>query len=420
MKNISSLLKPALLLSLLLLASGSASAEIIYVVNSQSRTLSRIDTSTDTVNNSFALLGNVPNKIVVDNDYIWAVNSGDNAIQKIDRDSGNTLSNIFIGPGVNPWDAVLHEGMLYVSGLFTGKVYRVDLTSGSVTGSVSVGTAPEALLVMGNKLYVCNSGNYAQNYAGSSVSVIDLISFTKLRDIPVSPNPQYLALQDGALHVSCTGNWADIAGSICVIDSSSDSLIQTIPLGGTPGRIWIADSELALVADSNGINLFSYDPVNYSILHGISNPLPNGGSEVVGNSSLIAVLAPNWSANGTVKLLHPDLSFWKDYTVALMSTDLKLAPEPTSNQDPQLSLPVLQVYPNPLSGGSVLTFKADKQLKGELQIFNLRGQMVERYDIEGKDISLRNLKLGTGVYFYRLQVKPASAASYQGKFMVVN
>ena len=297
MKNISSLLKPALLLSILLLASGFASAEIIYVVNSQSRTLSRIDTLSDTVDNSFASLGNVPNKIVVDNDFIWAVNSGDNAIQKIERTSGNTMSNIFIGPGVNPWDAVLHEGKLYVSGLFTGKVYRVDLTSGSVTGSVSVGTAPEALLVLGNKLYVTCSGNYANNYAGSAVAVVDLDTFSLDQSIPVNPNPQYLAAYNGKLHVSCTGNWADIAGSICIIDPDVNSIVHTIELGGTPGRIWIAGSGPALVADSSGMQLFSYDPDSYEILHGLSNPLPNGGSEVDGNSSLIAVLSPNWSSN---------------------------------------------------------------------------------------------------------------------------
>ena len=420
MKYIPKILKPALLISLLILGSGFASAEIIYVVNSQSRTLSRIDTSTDTVDNSFASLGNVPNKIVVDNDFIWAVNSGDNAIQKIDRSSGNTLSNIFIGPGTNPWDAVRHEDNLYVTGLFTGKVYRVNTLSGTVTGSVNVGTAPEALHVIGTKLYVSNAGDYANNYTGSSVSVIDLDSFSLVNSIVVNANPQYLASFEGKLHVSCTGNWIDIAGSICIIDTDSDSIVHTIELGGTPGKIWIANSDLALVADSGGTNLFSYDPESYEILHGTSDPLPNGGSEVLGNDNLIAVLAPNWSGNGSVKLLNRDLSLWKIYTVAMMPTDLKLGAESSTSDDLVQSIPNLRVYPNPVKRNSDLSFASDQVLKGELRIYNLKGQQIAKRQLDGKNLSLTDLSLVSGVYFYRLQdIDPASAI-FTGKFMVIN
>ncbi|MDZ4121591.1 MAG: hypothetical protein U1C33_04180, partial [Candidatus Cloacimonadaceae bacterium] len=332
----------------------TAHAEILYVVNSQSRTLSRIDTSTDVVNNSFASLGNVPNKIVVDTDFIWSVNSGDNAVQKISRETGAILANILIAIGSNPWDAVLHQNNLYVTGLFTGKVYRLDTISGTVTGNVSVGTAPEALLVLGNKLYVSNAGNYTQNYAGSSVSVIDLDSFTLLSTIPVSANPQYLASHNGMLHVSCTGNWTDIGGAVCIIDPATDTLVHTIEIGSTPGRIWIANQSLAYVADSNGMYLFSYHPETYQLLYGSSNPLPDGGSEIVGNSSLIAILSPNWSGNGTVKIFHPDLTPWKQYTVAMMPTDLKMYSAPTNAYDPVLQIPKLSVYPNPARQGTTL------------------------------------------------------------------
>ena len=405
---------------LLALFSSFALAETIYVVNSQSRTLSRIDSISDVVNNQFATLGNVPNKIVVDNSYIWSVNSGDNAVQKIDRITGTSLANIFLGAGVNPWDACRHEDKLYVTGLFSGKVYRVDATLGIVSGNVSVGTAPEALQVIGNKLYVSNAGNYAQNYVGSSISVIDLDSFTVLHTIPVPANPQYLASYNGMLHVSCTGNWADIGGAICIIDPDSNSVVHTIELGGTPGRIWIANPNLALVADSNGMHLFSYDPQSYEILHGASNPLPGGGSEVDGNADFIAVLVPNWSGNGEVKLLHNDLNVWKQYTVAMMPTDLKLGHDPVANDDLVLQVPSIKAYPNPVQRDAKLSFASDQQLSGVIRIYNLKGQQLASQDMGGKDISLKDLDLRAGLYFYHFYEAGHNKAVYTGKFLVVN
>ena len=413
------ILRSMLVTCCLLLISGFAFANILYVVNSQSRTISRIDPSTDSVNNSFASLGNVPNKIVLSEDYIWSVNSGDNAVQKISRATGATISNIHVGNGTNPWDAILHEEYLYVTGLFSGKVYKIDTLSGSVVGNVIVGTAPEALHVIGNKLYVTNAGNYAQNYAGSSVSVIDLASFSVQTTIPVSSNPQYLASHNGLLHVSCTGNWVDVGGAICIIDPATDTLIQTINLGGTPGKIWIASPSLALVADSNGAYLYSYHPETHAIIHGVQNPIPNGGSEIVGNSSFIAVLAPNWSGNGTLKLLHPDLSAWKQFTVALMPTDLKMYQDPTSAFDTLLPSPSLSVFPNPVRRGQKLEFSSSEALLGELCVYNTRGQKVASHHFDGQKSASQLVDLPSGVYFYRVSGPNPKSASMSGRFVVL-
>ena len=66
------------LLSLFLML--QLSAAYLYVINSESRTLSRIDTETNEVNNNFAQLGLTANLMDLDADHIWVVCSGDNAI----------------------------------------------------------------------------------------------------------------------------------------------------------------------------------------------------------------------------------------------------------------------------------------------------------------------------------------------------
>lgn len=400
----------------LLLSSYGLSAQVFYVVNSQSRTLSRIDLAANTVNNSFASLGNVPNKIVLDGEHIWCVNSGDNAVQKISRLSGQTESNIFVGMGANPWDAVKYGDYLYVTGLVSGKVYKTNTITGSVVASLSVGTAPEALYIVGDKLYVSNAGNYANDYMGSSVSVINLESFELIKSIAVSANPQYLSYLDGKLHVSCTGNWANIGGAICIIDTQTDQLIHTIALGGTPGSILIASDELAYVADSNGINLYSYDPVNYTVFHGSQNPIGNGGSEIAGNSSLIAVLSPNWGSNGSLKIFNEDLSPAGQYTVAMTPTDLKMWIEPSSIDDSNLPNPGFRVYPNPVKMGGSLCIETDKPLVGELQIYNLRGQLILESAFSGKATLNLPQNLSSGIYLYK--VFEGSRSYSSGRFVI--
>lgn len=416
------ILQAILLVYLCLLSTSFVYAETLFVVNSSSRTLSKIDTHTDVVINNFATLGNVPNKIVLDGNYLWSVNSGDNSLQKIDRQSGTTIANILVANSSNPWDAVLHGENLYVSGLFSGKVYRVNAQSGSVTGWVTVGTAPEALCVSGDKLYVSNAGNYSQDYTGSSVSVIDLPSFSLLATIPVNKNPQYLTLHNGLLHVSCTGNWADIGGSICVIDTNTDVVVNTIPIGGGTGSIWISPLNEALVADSNGANLYRYNAMDFSVLNSSANPLSSGGSEVCGSASFVATLQPNWGDNGTVKILHPDLSYWKQYTVGLYPTDIKVYASPSPIQD-EVQMPglVLSASPNPVQSGQLLKLKAPFSLHAELKIYNLKGELLTKENMNGSDIAFSTAGLANGCYFYKLSGTDSQSKSlfYTGKFVIL-
>lgn len=390
-------------------------AQTLFVVNSQSRTLSRIDLSTDIVNNNFASLGNIPNKVLVTEDHLWVVNSGDNSLQKISAHTGSTLANHFVAIGSNPWDCVLHNGYLYITGLMTSKVYKMDALTGTVVNSVNVGVSPGALFVQNGKLYVCNAGNYVTNYAGSSVSVVDLGSFSVINTIPSSANPQYLAEHNGLIHVSCTGNWSDIAGAICVIDPATDELIQTIPIGGTPSKIWINPIGIAYVGDGNGSSLYSYNANDFSLLNPAANPLALAASEVVGNSSMIALLSPQWGENATLRILHPDLSPWKNFTVRMMPTDLKLQNTASGNGSEVNTPPALMLYPNPAKTGAIVTIFSKESDFGQLEIYNIRGQMVGLSTLIRGKAEIPTAGLPSGAYFYKLNT---AEGNQTGRFVV--
>jgi hypothetical protein len=407
------------LLFLLFLWANLSSA-IIYVVNSESRTISRIDTATDIVQNNFAQLGIIPNKVIVDDNFLWSVNSGDNALQKISRQTGTTLANILIESGCNPWDAVQHEGYMYVTGLFTDKVYKVNLSTNTVYGFVNVGISPEALCVYNGVLFVTNTGGYQNNYANSSVSVIDLNSFQLITTIPVSPNPQYIIESEGLIHVSCTGNWVSTMGAVCVIDPIALQMTQTINLGGSLGNIWVKGLQ-AFVSDAGGYNLYSYNADDYSIINGSSNPLSPGGSVIWGDNDLIALLYPNWGNSGKVKILHPDLTFWKEYTVGMTPTDLKFWMETSSLTTESQPNPIkVTVFPNPAQMNSEITFVTGKAVSGKLSIYNIKGQQILSQDFTHSKAQVLAQDIikqyGSGQYLYKIT---SPQGNKTGKLLIV-
>nr|MDK2850725.1 hypothetical protein [Candidatus Cloacimonadota bacterium] len=407
-----------LILIAVMLCVNILNADLIWVVNSQSRTLSRIDLETDLVQNTFAILGYVPNKVIVGEDVLWVVNSGDNAIQKLDKSTGAQLGNYLVELGSNPWDAIYHDGYLYISGLFTSKVYKMDAFNGIVHAEVNVGFAPEALVIAGNKLYVSNSGNYAQNYVGSSVSVIDLESFETINLIETGLNPQYLTAQGEYVYVSCTGNWTDAPGQVDVINTSTDEIIHTIALGGTPGNIYIDSEGIAWVADSSGMSLYAYDTEDFSMIYNAQNPFQIGASAVAGTQNKLAVLTPNWGSNAIVKILNSDLSIAKEFTVGMMPTDMKL--EETSSVSTTDDLVVnapLKPYPNPAHRSDHIVIKRDSASKAQVSIYNVRGQKVETYELEGTELKLDASHFPAGMYFLKIT---SPNQQHSGKFVVLN
>ena len=75
-----------------------------------------------------------------------------------------------------------------------GYVAKVDLNSLQVVDTCDVGYQPEEMVVVGNKLYVANSGGYRVPNYDNTVSVIDLNTFTEIKKITVGINLHRMAI----------------------------------------------------------------------------------------------------------------------------------------------------------------------------------------------------------------------------------
>lgn len=103
-----------------------------------------------------------------------------------------------------------------------GSVYEIDTATLAITREVKVGHQPDELCICNNRIYVCNSGGYLTDRYDSTVSVIDLHSFTEIEKIPVGLNPTRIRLdQQGHLWVAVQGNYADAEQMLVILDNSA-------------------------------------------------------------------------------------------------------------------------------------------------------------------------------------------------------
>ena len=129
-----------------------------------------------------------------------------------------------------------------------GSVYKVDTLTLQKLDSVSVGYQPEEMAVVGNRLYVANSGGYqgmtGQGYE-STVSVVDLQTMQETGRIVVAPNLHHLKADGhGQLWVTSRGNYMDLDSRLYWLEPAADGTMQ---LGG---ELQQAVSDLCIVGDS--------------------------------------------------------------------------------------------------------------------------------------------------------------------------
>lgn len=101
-----------------------------------------------------------------------------------------------------------------------GSVFEIDTATLAITREVKVGHQPDELCIVDDRLYVCNSGGYLTNRYDSTLSVIDLASFTEIGKIPVGLNPTRVRVDNQKqLWVCCQGNYAAVKPAVVVVDN---------------------------------------------------------------------------------------------------------------------------------------------------------------------------------------------------------
>ncbi|MGQ7855882.1 DUF5074 domain-containing protein [Pedobacter sp. WC2501] len=179
-----------------------------------------------TVNPAVTLgLGDVGNDIKIYGAKMYVVVNGSNKVEILNASNARQVAKLEIN---NPRYVTFYKNFAYITS-YDGYVAMVDTTAlSTIKTKIMVGNQPEEMAVVGNKLYVANSGGYNYPNYDRTVSVIDLTNNTEIKKIDVAINLDRLrADQYGDIYVSSRGQMDQsgeyiINPSLFVIDTKTD------------------------------------------------------------------------------------------------------------------------------------------------------------------------------------------------------
>ena len=188
-------------------------------------------------------LGDVGNDIVVVGNEVWMAINNSGIVEVVSARDETEIAAVQVPTPrniafdgtyayVTSWAGAYanYDSNNYVSEFKNpkGQVYRINLSTKKVEGSVEVGYQPEGIACYNGKLYVANSGGISSqlppNYTyDNTVSVIDTKSFkvTKTIDVQVNLKGVY-SDGKGNIYVTTLGNYWDIHSGVYLIDSSDN------------------------------------------------------------------------------------------------------------------------------------------------------------------------------------------------------
>jgi len=171
-------------------------------------------------------LGDVGNDLKAYGSKLYCVVTGSNTVEVMNLSTGESVKQIPLS-NKQPRRIAFWKNKAYVC-CWDGTVVQIDTASLTVEKTVKVGRNPEDLCASNGKLYVSNSGGLDYPNYDSTVSVVDLTTFTELKKMSVGLNPCRIQADDyGNVYLIVTGDYYDAFAEFKCISSQSDTVTHT-------------------------------------------------------------------------------------------------------------------------------------------------------------------------------------------------
>ncbi|RZL48676.1 MAG: YncE family protein [Pedobacter sp.] len=206
-------------------------------------------------------LGDVGNDIKIYGAKLYVVVNGSNKVEVLDVKTAKKIKKIDIP---NCRYITFYKEKAYITA-YEGYVAVIDTTALVVGTKINVGQQPEEMAVVGDKLYVANSGGYNFPNYERTVSVIDLLTNKEIKRIDVDVNLHRLrADQYGDIYVTSRGDYNSIPSNLYVIDTKTDAVKKKFNISASSITI---DKDFAYVYsvewnNATGANKISYTKIN--------------------------------------------------------------------------------------------------------------------------------------------------------------
>lgn len=191
-------------------------------------------------------LGDVGNDIAVRGDEVWMVINNSGIVEVVSAKDETEIAAIQIP---TPRNIAFDDNYAYVTswaGAYAnytvdddscieelsgysnpfGQVYRIDLKTKKVDGSIEVGYQPEGVACHNGKLYVANSGGISSQLPpafsyDNTVSIIDTKIFKVIKTVEVQVNLKNVYSDGtGNIYVTSMGNYWNVHSGLYMIDPS--------------------------------------------------------------------------------------------------------------------------------------------------------------------------------------------------------
>ena len=227
-------------------------------------------------------LGDVGNDLLIYGSKLYAVINCSHKVEVMDASTAVRCAKIDVP---NCRYAVGDKGYVYVSSYVApvqedinapkGAVFKVDTLSMQIVGSVEVGYQPEEMTVVGDRLYVANSGGYRKPNYDNTISVIDLPTFQLCDVIVLDGTANFHRLvhdSKGRLWVSSRGNYyGDLNSDFFVVDPRSKAIVKDLKI--PVSNVWVDDNvayvistEWSYVTGENRVTYAKIDMATMEVL----------------------------------------------------------------------------------------------------------------------------------------------------------
>jgi S-layer protein (TIGR01567 family) len=222
----------------------------VYVTNCNIDTVSIIDTATNTVKGTVNV-GTYPYGIAIspDGKKVYVANEYSNNVSVIDTATNTVTATVNVGFGPHGVAFIPDGTKVYVtdyddSALSTGNVSVINTTTNSVTATINVGRWPRGIAVnpAGTKVYVAN-------FFSNTVSIIDTATDTITDTVNVGTHPYGIAVTPDGTKVYIANT--DI-NTVFVIDTATNTVTDMVNVGFSPYGVAVTpDGTKVYVANLN-------------------------------------------------------------------------------------------------------------------------------------------------------------------------
>ena len=217
-------------------------------------------------------MGDVGNDIAIYGNRLYAVINCSNKVEVMDVATTKRIGQIDIP---NCRYIKFHKGYAYITSYAgpveinpdyqqIGYVAKVDTASLEVVDRCLVGYQPDGIEIMGDKIYVANSGGYIVPNYENTVSVIDIKSFEEIERIDVAVNLHYvMADNHGCLWISSRGDYYDIPSRLYCYDVRKKRMVASLDV---PVSDMCIQGDSIYAVSAGWSNVTSSYNVTYSIV----------------------------------------------------------------------------------------------------------------------------------------------------------